>query len=142
MKPKKVPSKWYFEILAEYYNGIIHAEKHTMQLTERINNYPTQFDVDNKISLQQLNEWLTNAITPDQVREKINQFREKYTPDKTKQTNLVAAKLEAKIFSLQNSNYSDEENNYNLLHKISNKYYLLNSEMTKLMCHMMKLKLM
>jgi hypothetical protein len=142
---KKVPVKWFKEMKSELTMAIFNSIKHVNQLQVRFDNYPTEFDAKNHIDKEYIEKWLKEAKEDEAsgiARQKRDEFMEKYTPDKTKSSNLVAAKLEAKIFSLTHSDYYDDEHNYDLLHKISDKYFLCNSEINKLMDHFCKLGLL
>ena len=153
-KPRKtppipVPAKWYNEMINELAkNLMITCSKPSMQFRriEEVKKEGKGFEVMKNgiiVTLEDLKKFYEDALKdfeniPKLAKERI-EFKQKFTPIKNLKGNISAAKKEIELKKIKNPIFTDF--NYKELHRLSNKYYLCNSEMTVLMDYMSNLNI-
>ena len=145
MEAIKVPHIWYKEMANELARSCMDSKLHVIDLRKRIElmkvGTPSEHDVKMKITLEQLLGWLDKADSEEIARKKYDDFKVKYAPDKSLKGDLKAAKKE--VLSLKKeiqltTSIHDEFDPYNVIGKMSDKYYLSNGQIDSLMMLMDK----
>lgn len=146
----KVPKDYFIEMSNELAKSYTDAKKRPQFQLDRIKavieigkDYEAMMlgTTENIIPLEKLMEYYQEAkkVDVDALKKRWIDFTTAHEIDPKMKGDIIGAKKDVDQYCSIYVGYNDSENNYELLHDISHKYFLSEKQMDKLMEYMMKM---
>lgn len=141
----KVPKDYYIEVADELRTSWINAKNAPKRQLDRIRAV-IESGKDHEVMgnnmtvpLEKLMKFYQEALKVDvqELKQQYENFKNNHEIDPKMQGNLKQAKKDVELFYENDPNYSDADNNYELLHTTAHKYFLAERQWDLLMEHMM-----